>query len=624
MKKILNIFLAVSLFFNSGFVFNIAEASITPVPLLNLNNEFPPYSTPLPNDIKLLLKRITLHEALLTSLILEQSLLADGEYTGSDPYNIDVQTERSYLHLFRDKFFNLINNDASFDSESNLIIQDRTAELKGKINAVDLRIADVKSVINHILAMTSENLYISGLDSNNIDSAYHELFRANNCKSFLEESLDFWTKVSGDKGFKISSLSVNTGKPGDTIYITGNNLQDAKVVHFRVNKPYPYGSSYEKYTLTESDFISPNQIKVTVPRLDLSNSNRVAKVSLSKDSEHYLASNLPTNSVSNSLEFTYTNICSSYPSCRDYQDQSCKYINQNVDANGCFNDCGWLYCLQVFAHPSYGLSGEQIEIRGKGINGSKVFFGNVEANIISDSIPGKIIVEIPTVLENGNNTIDVIVKTDGLKTSFPFTYRERSLWNSKISVSSSAGKVGDLITITSDSPWYSGGSLISASVRVYFGNIEASIVSKKANSPTSETIVVEVPAGNTGSVEINLQGNESALRDFIFSYTSICNPPFCPAPTSGCSYINIPYDSNGCQIGCGTLSCPENTCKCPAGQVSFRDRCIAFDVSRVRCSSTSAPVCGCDGVTYTNRCEAMKAGLKSFTSGECGRPALGQ
>jgi len=61
----------------------------------------------------------------------------------------------------------------------------------------------------------------------------------------------------------------------------------------------------------------------------------------------------------------------------------------------------------------------------------------------------------------------------------------------------------------------------------------------------------------------------------------------------------------------------ENSCKCPPGQVSFRDRCFNFNISRVNCGLLSSPVCGCNGVTYTNRCEALKAGLKSFVSGAC-------
>jgi len=119
-------------------------------------------------------------------------------------------------------------------------------------------------------------------------------------------------------------------------------------------------------------------------------------------------------------------------------------------------------------------------------------------------------------------------------------------------------------------------------------------------------------------------GNKSEAKN-IGIYAGTCDLT-CPEVPKGCTLTGYSYENEHyCPTNCGTITCPNNdSCKCPPGQVSFRNRCIAFDVSRVRCSSTSAPVCGCDGVTYTNRCEAMKAGLKNFTSGECGRPVLGQ
>lgn len=98
-----------------------------------------------------------------------------------------------------------------------------------------------------------------------------------------------------------------------------------------------------------------------------------------------------------------------------------------------------------------------------------------------------------------------------------------------------------------------------------------------------------------------------------------CVPPPCPAPPPGCRY------EGGSLCECGTLVCPGAACDpaCNAGE--YCDLCARPDaVCRVRppdegriCATIYMPVCGCDGMTYSNACTLGSAGIMQMHTGEC-------
>ena len=123
-------------------------------------------------------------------------------------------------------------------------------------------------------------------------------------------------------------------------------------------------------------------------------------------------------------------------------------------------------------------------------------------------------------------------------------------------------------------------------------------------------------ATNNMTFEVNLSNLNAIFRKQTVS-TEVCGPGFLPICIEEAAFVPV----GDCLSKCGGIqgiSCiADQICNFPAGMCNAAD-IMGVCVDRPEaCTEEYNPVCGCNGITYSNECKLLRANAQKSHDGEC-------
>jgi hypothetical protein len=148
-------------------------------------------------------------------------------------------------------------------------------------------------------------------------------------------------------------------------------------------------------------------------------------------------------------------------------------------------------------------------------------------------------------------------------------------------------------------------------------SIDATTAVDAETSGDASPIDATAPGDDASDLDGSAPGDDASETVADASGGDGCVAPRCPPIPVGCESVG------GTECTCGTIVCAATPCEpaCAGGLYCMypthcggEGACTSIPDA---CTDEIDPVCGCDGVTYSNACEAAAAGQSVARDGEC-------